>query len=95
MLQKGVQTMGSPEFDKKHTRRIGLKLNKNTDADIILKLESCGNIQGYIKGLIRADIGEQTPGKTPNKMTIEDARQVEEEYNLILQMFREAGEVDS
>ena len=35
---------------------IHLKLNKETDADIIEKLESCENIQGYIKSLIRADI---------------------------------------
>lgn len=33
-----------------------LKLNRNTDHDIIDKLDSVPNKQGYIKGLIRADI---------------------------------------
>ena len=35
-------------------RMVHLKLNKETDADIIQKLEQSGNIQGYIKGLIRS-----------------------------------------
>lgn len=43
-------------YDKKTARYIRLKLNKNTDADIIEELESSGNMQGYIKTLIRADI---------------------------------------
>ena len=36
-------------------RMIHLKLNKEADADIIDKLEASGNIQGYIKELIRND----------------------------------------
>lgn len=43
-------------YDKQNTIQIKLKLNKNTDADIIEKLESEPNKQGYIKELIRADI---------------------------------------
>lgn len=43
-------------FDEKNTRRIGLKLNLKTDADILEKLESVENKQGYIKDLIRKDI---------------------------------------
>ena len=34
-------------------RMIHLRLNRETDADIIEKLEKSGNIQGYIKELIR------------------------------------------
>lgn len=33
-----------------------LKLNRETDGDILAKLESVDNRQGYIKDLIRADI---------------------------------------
>lgn len=39
-------------------RLIHLKLNKETDADIIEKLESEGSMNGYIKSLIRKDIEE-------------------------------------
>ena len=35
-------------------RMVHLKLNRETDADIIEKLEQSGNIQGYIKDLIRS-----------------------------------------
>lgn len=43
-------------YDKKHTRRITLKLNLKIDADILELLDSTGNMQGYIKELIREDI---------------------------------------
>ena len=95
MNSKGVRTMGSPAYDRGHTRRFGLKLNTTYDADIIAKLESVKSIQGYIKALVRADIGEQTPGDNPKGMTIEEARAAEEEYNLVLKMFREAGGVNN
>lgn len=41
------------EATKNKWRMIRLRLNKETDADIIEKLEASGNIQGYIKDLIR------------------------------------------
>ena len=41
------------EANKGKWRMIHLKLNKETDADIIEALERSGNIQGYIKELIR------------------------------------------
>ena len=36
-----------------------LKLHKVNDADIIEKLNSVGNRQGYIKDLIRADVSDE------------------------------------
>lgn len=51
--------MGSPIYDRENTRRINLKLNIKTDADIIRKLESEFNIQGYLKKLIRDDISRE------------------------------------
>lgn len=43
-------------YDSEHTCRIGLKLNKTSDADILEKLDSVVSKQGYIKDLIRRDI---------------------------------------
>ncbi|MEE8886719.1 MAG: hypothetical protein SOI56_09230 [Eubacteriales bacterium] len=45
-------------YDRKTARRVMLKLNKNTDADIIEKLEAQDSMQGYIKKLIREDIAK-------------------------------------
>ena len=43
-------------YDKANTQFVGLKFNKNTDADILDYLNSVDNKQGYIKCLIREDI---------------------------------------
>lgn len=37
---------------------IQLKLNRETDADILEKLSSVSSMQGYIKELIRADLSK-------------------------------------
>lgn len=44
-------------YDKNNTVQIKMKLNKKTDKDILEKLNSVPNKQGYIKELIRKDIG--------------------------------------
>ena len=44
------------KYDKKNTKQFMMKLNLKYDADIIDKLESVKNRQGYIKDLIRNDI---------------------------------------
>ncbi len=46
------------KYQKANTTQIKLSLNNKTDADIITKLDSVPNKQGYIKGLIREDIAE-------------------------------------
>jgi hypothetical protein len=43
-------------WDRQNTKQVMMKLNVNTDADIIQHLGSVFNVQGYIKSLIRADI---------------------------------------
>ena len=43
------------KYDAANTRQIHLKLNLKTDADILEHLGKQESIQGYIKGLIRAD----------------------------------------
>ena len=43
-------------WDKENTKQVKFKLNLRTDADILEKLASVDNVQGYFKSLIRADI---------------------------------------
>ena len=43
-------------YDAKNTVQVKLKLNINTDKDILARLKKVGNKQGYIKSLIRKDI---------------------------------------
>ena len=44
------------KYDKQNTTGLYLKLNKNTDIDIIVRLSAQENKQGYIKLLIRENI---------------------------------------
>lgn len=50
-----AQIIASARYDKANTKGIYLKLNTKTDADIIEHLKGIGNVQGYIKYLIRKD----------------------------------------
>ena len=43
-------------YDVENTRHVGLKFNRNTDADILDRLGKEKNAQSYIKRLIREDI---------------------------------------
>lgn len=58
MATSEAQMRANAKYDAKATMQIKMKLNKNTDADIIQKLESVDNKQGYIKALIRADLNK-------------------------------------
>ena len=49
------------KWDKDNTKQIKFKFNLRTDADILAKLESEPNVQGYVKRLIRADIARTSP----------------------------------
>lgn len=46
-------------YDAAHTKQVNLKLNLRSDQDILERLAEVGNIQGYIKSLIRADIARK------------------------------------
>lgn len=48
-----AQKKATAKYDKNNTRIYSLKLNTNTDKEIIEVLDSTGNVQGFIKGLIR------------------------------------------
>lgn len=52
-----AQRKAVAKYDKGNTKSYHLKLNSKTDADIIKHLSTVGNVQGYIKHLIRADAG--------------------------------------
>lgn len=47
------------KYDKNNTRQIMLKLNLNTDKEILDHLDRQNNRQGYIKRLIREDMERQ------------------------------------
>jgi len=53
MATKEARRRASAKYDKTHTKGIYLKLNKETDADIIEFLNNCDNVQGTIKKLLR------------------------------------------
>ena len=59
MAVSDAQRKANAKYEREKTRSIKIKLTKSTDADILAKLDSVGNKQGYIKALIRADISKQ------------------------------------
>ena len=67
LITRRGEYMATAQYDRENTRRINLKLNNKTDADIIEKLEDIKDIigiQGYIKRLIRDDIKRQEKKET-------------------------------
>ena len=54
------------KYDAANTVQVHLKLNLNTDADILEWMSKQKNVQGAIKQLIRADM----EGKTPDSLSI-------------------------
>lgn len=53
-----AQRKAQARYDRANTKQVLLKLNRNTDGDILERLQQVGNVQGYIKALIRRDIAE-------------------------------------
>lgn len=56
MAETEAQKRAREKYEAKATVQLKMKLNRNTDADILKKLDSVPNKQGYIKSLIRADL---------------------------------------
>ena len=50
---RASQIKAAAKYDRENTKGIYLKLNKNTDADIIAALEASDNKQGMIKAALR------------------------------------------
>lgn len=55
-------------YNAKSSKHYGFKLNVKTDAELIEKLETVGNINGYIRRLIREDI-ERSQYEIPQQVT--------------------------
>lgn len=53
---EGKKETPQERYHKAHTVNVNIRLMKNTEMDIIEKLNSVPNKAGYIKALIRADI---------------------------------------
>ena len=51
-----AQLKATAKYQAANTKAYVIRLNLNTDADIIQKLEQVDNKQGYIKNLIRSDL---------------------------------------
>lgn len=56
MKRKSSHAQAASKYNKKATVQVPIRLNKNTDADILAKLETVESKQGYIKELIRRDM---------------------------------------
>lgn len=56
MKATDAQLRAQRKYDEAHTVQVKLKLNKESDADIIEALEQSGNKQGLIKAAVRAYI---------------------------------------
>lgn len=58
MAQTDAQRKAKEKYDARTAVQVHLKLNMITDKDILEKLESVENKQGYIKDLIRKDLNK-------------------------------------
>lgn len=56
MKSKEAQYRAISKFQREKMTAVLLRLNKNTDADVIRKLDAVPSKMGYIKELIRQDI---------------------------------------
>lgn len=55
-MTENKASIRSDRYDRKNTTRLYIKLNNNTDSDILEALDKVENKQGYIKELIRKDL---------------------------------------
>ena len=67
MSTKEARTKANMKYQAANTRQVSLTLNTKTDKDILTKLNTVGNKQGYIKGLIREDIAKEQEGGSSEK----------------------------
>lgn len=51
-----AQAKATKKYQEKNTKLLQIRLNYNTDGDILEKLEQVESKAGYIKALIRADM---------------------------------------
>lgn len=59
-------------YDKAHMKQFLLKFHLANDADVIEKLSSVPNMQGYIRQLVRDDISRTRTGSKSDSESIAD-----------------------
>lgn len=59
MAEKSAKVKASMKYNAKNVKQIKFNFNRKTDADIIEHLAQVGNMQGYIKDLIRKDLNDE------------------------------------
>lgn len=57
--QRTAKNARGERWNKENTRQVKFRFNLRTDRDILDKLDSVDNVQGYVKALIRADIASR------------------------------------
>ena len=60
MSTKEARQRANMKYQATNTTQIKFTLNNKTDKDILQKLDSVGNKQGYVKQLIREDIARES-----------------------------------
>lgn len=55
-MATAAQLRAQAKYDRANTKQVAIKLNRNTDSDILDWLATKQNVQGYIKQLIRKDM---------------------------------------
>ena len=54
-----AQTEYMANYEKENLRQIRLKINRKTEPDLLAWVEKQGNVQGYIKKLIRREMPQK------------------------------------
>lgn len=60
---KEAHRKAGKKYEKQNTKQFPIRLNLNTDADVIEFLESLDNKRGYILDLIRSDMARRKAGE--------------------------------
>lgn len=55
-----AQRKASASYDRKNTKMFTIKLNYNTDANLIAWLEVQPNVQGFIKRILNSELDRLT-----------------------------------
>lgn len=71
MPASDAQRKAIRKYNTANTRQVGFNFSLKYDADILAKLDSVPNKQGYIKDLIRADIARSAQNKGEKEMKIQ------------------------
>lgn len=75
MANTSAQVKASIKYNKNNVKQVKLNLNLKTDADIIAALAASGNMQGYIKNLIRKDLNDEHEAPAITKKIIDGSFQ--------------------